>query len=174
MNLIYLWPARTTNTVFSLGLSFPFLPFPCSYRSSFVFRPTDWVEGSWTRVQRAIQSSGGLVTGMFWGHVHTDQWTLARACEGDGDGDGDSDSCKGPPTAVMLAGPSLTEGFPATSPALRRLEFSTSGSWALEEAVTLSADIHDANRKNATELTWSMLYTFTEQVFLCLFDFTYF
>ena len=74
-----------------------------------------------------------------------------------------SSACTGAPTAVMLAGPSLTEGFPATSPALRRLEFSTTGSWALEDVVTLSADIHDANRKNATDLVWNTLYSFTEQ-----------
>ena len=34
--------------------------------------------------------------------------------------------CDGPATTVLLPGPSLTEGFPATNPSLRLLEFDSS------------------------------------------------
>jgi hypothetical protein len=75
--------------------------------------------------------------------------------------------------AVMLAGPSLTEGFPATDPAFRVLEFSAANDdtrWALLDAHTFAADINAANgppgtdrrTHHAGDLAWKKLYSFTE------------
>ena len=59
----------------------------------------------------------------------------------------------------MLAGPSLTEGFPTTYPAVRKLEFD-SNTWDLHDVITYNADIHTANNNNATSLKWDVLYAF--------------
>jgi len=124
----------------------------------------EWVDNFYIRFQRAVALADGAVKGLFWGHVHTDQWTLLRTCDDDDDGDGDGDDdgpCLGTPTAVMLAGPSLTEGYPATYPAVRRLDFDTE-TWDLYDATTFHTDLHDANSKNMSSLQWEKLYSFRE------------
>jgi hypothetical protein len=72
-------------------------------------------------------------------------------------------SCNGAPTAVMMAGPSLTEGYPATFPAIRRLDFDASNNWELYDATTFNADLHDANNnRNVSTLKWQKLYSFRD------------
>ena len=56
--------------------------------------------------------------------------------------------CDGEASTVLLPGPSLTEGFPATNPSLRLLEFD-SESFELLDAHTYTADLHAANQKAA-------------------------
>ena len=125
-----------------------------------------------------MQQVGGsdVVKGLFWGHVHTDQWTLTRECNATNASATDStvvntkdpkkvpimkNPCTGLPTAIMLAGPSLTEGYPATYPAIRKLQFTTE-TWDLFDAITYNADIHTANNNNLTSLHWNTLYSFRE------------
>ena len=151
----------------------------------------NWVDNFYERFQYSIQQVGGseIVKGLFWGHVHTDQWTLTRECNASAAAVVKEDQkkeqkvpkvpkvqkeeilnatkgpipnpCTGKPTAIMLAGPSLTEGYPATYPAIRKLQFTTE-TWDLYDAITYNADIHTANNNNLTSLPWKLLYSFRE------------
>lgn len=67
--------------------------------------------------------------------------------------------CDGEATTVMLPGPSLTEGWPATNPSLRLLEFDAK-TFALVDAHTFTADLHSANKNNASEMDWKLEYSF--------------
>ena len=66
--------------------------------------------------------------------------------------------CDGEPTALMLPGPSLTEGFPATNPSVRLLEFDPD-TFALVDAKTFMADLHAANAKGGA-LEWKLEFSF--------------
>ena len=69
-----------------------------------------------------------VVTGLFFGHVHTDEWTLMRDCDvADPSNWTAVQHCDGKAHTLLLPGVSLTEGFPATNPALRLLEFDAGG-----------------------------------------------
>eukprot|EP01048_Picozoa_sp_COSAG05_P009642 COSAG05_NODE_802_length_7223_cov_58.956569_5_plen_120_part_00 len=78
--------------------------------------------------------------------------------------------CDGAASTVLLPGPSLTEGFPATNPSLRLLEFDAA-SFELLDAHTYTADLHAANRKAASrgggvraeDLDWELEYSFKAQ-----------
>lgn len=80
--------------------------------------------------------------------------------------------CDGVASTVLLPGPSLTEGFPATNPSLRLLEFDAE-SFELLDAHTYTADLHAANRKaaarggggggDAADLDWQLEYSFKAQ-----------
>ena len=78
--------------------------------------------------------------------------------------------CDGEASTVLLPGPSLTEGFPATNPSLRLLEFD-SESFELLDAHTYTADLHAANQKAAArggggaaaDLDWRLEYSFKDQ-----------
>lgn len=59
---------------------------------------------------------------------------------------------------VILNGPSLTEGFPATNPAVRLVGFDAAHS--LTSVRTYYADLHDANRVGA--LNWTLEYDMRE------------
>lgn len=141
-----------------------------------------WLPGFYKRFELAIQRAGGskLVKGMFWGHVHTDQWTISRECteqdvdHGRQNNESDYSHCTGAAMAVMLAGPSLTEGWPATDPAFRVLEFSAepdTSRWGLLDAHTFAADLNEGNSPPGTDrrshhekdLRWKLLYSFTDK-----------
>lgn len=66
-------------------------------------------------------------------------------------------ACDGEPLAVFLPGPSLTEGWPATNPAVRLLEFDPD-TYELADMRTYNADLHHANAGN--ELQWRLEYSF--------------
>jgi hypothetical protein len=235
-----------------------------------------WLPGYWGQFTALCNAYRDTIRGHFFGHIHIDQWTLTRACDGGGGGGGgggrpwketggikwcsgggdfasgdsfgagvdgycpllprgwdtaaavagctgvcnatnasacvgftlyfedgrldgspnstvpraccfrtistaskppDADSsarcyekpapvCSGAATTVVLPGPSLTEGFPATNPSLRLLEFDAR-SYALLDAHTYTADLHAANADHgnggaAPSLDWELEYSFRE------------
>lgn len=65
-----------------------------------------------------------------------------------------------PPSGVLLPGPSLTEGWPATNPALRLLEFDRD-TFELLDVQTYTADLHAANK--AGSLDWGLEYSFKDK-----------
>jgi hypothetical protein len=59
----------------------------------------------------------------------------------------------------------LTEGYPATNPSLRLLEFD-SQTYELLDAKTYTADLHAANRRGSVEpaaMEWKLEYSFKQQ-----------
>jgi hypothetical protein len=68
--------------------------------------------------------------------------------------------CDGPATSVLLPGPSLTEGWPATNPALRLLEFNAA--FELAAVRTYYADLHEATAAGAPP-AWRLEYDFAQQ-----------
>ena len=104
-----------------------------------------------------------VVTGLFFGHVHTDEWTLLRDCDvADPSNWTAVKHCDGKAHTLLLPGVSLTEGFPATNPALRLLEFSPE-TFVLQEAFTYYADLHAANAAPEKGLQWQLAYEFTKE-----------
>ena len=67
--------------------------------------------------------------------------------------------CDGEAATVLLPGPSLTEGWPATNPSLRLLEFD-SKTYELLDAHTYTADLHSANKAGSKDLDWKLEYAF--------------
>lgn len=65
-------------------------------------------------------------------------------------------ACDGAPTGVLIPGPSLTEGYPATNPSVRLLEFDPS-TYALVDMLTYTADLHQANVHGT--LNWTLEYS---------------
>ena len=63
------------------------------------------------------------------------------------------------PIGVAIAGPSLTEGYPAANPAIRLLDFDQE-SFELAEIETIVADIDAANE--AGKMTWTTEYRHSE------------
>ena len=62
-----------------------------------------------------------------------------------------------------MPGPSLTEGYPATNPALRVLEFDAS-TYELLDMHTYTADLHAANTApRGDPLRWGLEYSFRDQ-----------
>lgn len=215
-----------------------------------------WVAGLWPRFASVVARHRTTVMGLFWGHVHTDQWSIVRDCRevnatdgyvettgikwcsgggdyapGDAFGAGvdgicpllpaewsvdqrgvpaceavcDKEAscvgftlefatkgaeccfrtgstaskppdpasknrcyekppqlaCDGAPAAVMLPGPSLTEGYPAKNPAVRLLEFDPV-TFVLTEVRTFTADLHAANAPGGS-LKWGLEYDFRQQ-----------
>ena len=72
-----------------------------------------------------------------------------------------SQQCTGKATSVLLGGPSLTEGFPATNPTMRLLEFDPS-TFERRDAHTYSTDLHDANSRPQQQPRWNLEYSFKE------------
>lgn len=96
----------------------------------------------------------GLQLVHFLGHMHVDMWQILRTCGADGD------ECSGDPLGVAIVGPGLTTGFPASNPALRRLDFSPDA-FLLETMDTFVADLHEANEPGG-DLSWELLYSFAD------------
>lgn len=69
-----------------------------------------------------------------------------------------SDVCSGRAFGVILNGPSLTEGYPATNPTIRRLVFTGS---KLTDIYTYIADLHEA--ESSGSLRWVLEYDFRKQ-----------
>jgi hypothetical protein len=72
--------------------------------------------------------------------------------------------CTGAATTVLLGGPSLTEGFPATNPNVRLLEFDPS-TYELRDAHTYTFDLREANRRagsGGAPPEWKLAYSFRE------------
>ena len=67
--------------------------------------------------------------------------------------------CDGDAVAVVIPGPSLTEGWPATNPTVRLLEFDPI-TYELLDMTTYFGDLHQANR--AGSFTWSKEYSFRD------------
>ena len=67
--------------------------------------------------------------------------------------------CDGLASGVLLPAPALTEGFPATNPGIRLLEFDPT-SFELLDAHTFTADLHRGNRDG--KLDWRLEYSFRE------------
>lgn len=80
-----------------------------------------------------------------------DPASTARCYEKAGGGGG----CTGAAWGVILNGPSLTEGFPATNPSLRLLGFDSTSN-TLTDVWTYYADLHDANKRG--KLDWVLEY----------------
>ena len=57
-------------------------------------------------------------------------------------------------------GPSLTEGYPAENPAVRLYE-TDDASWALQDSLTYTADVLDANKDGT--LDWRLEYSAKER-----------
>lgn len=81
-------------------------------------------------------------------------------------------TCDGPPSIALLPGPALTEGFPATNPAVRLLEFDAT-TFELVEATTYTLNLHAANEASDSPTTasavsspvqWTRLYSFTKEL----------
>lgn len=72
-----------------------------------------------------------------------------------------NNSCNGEPTGVLLPGPSLTEGYPATNPSVRLLQFDAT-TLELVDMLTYVADLHAANAAG-TELVWKLEYSTKEK-----------
>ena len=70
--------------------------------------------------------------------------------------------CDGKAHTLLLPGVSLTEGWPATNPALRLLEFDPV-TFALREAYTYYADLHAANAAPQRGPQWRLAYQFTKE-----------
>lgn len=213
----------------------------------------EWMPGFWARYMSIVDKHAAVVKGQYFGHIHTDQWSVTRSCRkttgreytettgikwcsGGGDyAPGDvfqggldgvcpllppgtataeavtkcetvctADSgcvgftmyfngsapkeccfrtgstsnkpvdptstarcyekpggvvCDGAANGVLIPAPSLTEGWPATNPAIRVLEFDET-THELLEMQTYTADLHAGNAKGA--LTWSLEYSFRE------------
>jgi hypothetical protein len=62
---------------------------------------------------------------------------------------------------LILPGPSLTEGFPATNPAVRELIFDAE-TFALVDAKTYTANLHAANAAGG-KLEWALEYAFSTE-----------
>ena len=58
--------------------------------------------------------------------------------------------CDGKASGVLIPGPSLTEGWPATNPSVRLLEFDAE-TFELVDIHTYAADLHSANIKNGMQ-----------------------
>ena len=69
--------------------------------------------------------------------------------------------CDGAASTVLIPGPSLTEGYPATNPSLRLLEFD-SATYELLDMHTYTADLHAANRAGS-HLAWELEYSFKSE-----------
>jgi hypothetical protein len=69
-------------------------------------------------------------------------------------------TCAGNPTGVILPGPSLTQGYPATNPSVRLLEFDAT-TYALVDVQTFVADLHAGNQGG--ELEWRLEYSHRER-----------
>ena len=72
-------------------------------------------------------------------------------------------TCDGPPSVALLPGPALTEGYPATNPAVRLLEFDAT-TFDLVEATTYTLDLHAANEESDSPVQWTRLYSFTKEL----------
>merc|ERR1712159_47013 len=96
---------------------------------------------------------------MFFGHIHTDQWTLVRECRSNSNSTSNV-TCDGKPNGVIIPGVSLTEGFPAMNPGVRLLEFDDA-TWELLDMKTFTADLHKANQPGGS-LEWKLEYSFKE------------
>ena len=72
------------------------------------------------------------------------------------------EECNGEATGVIIPGPSLTEGWPATNPALRLLTFDAE-SFELLEMKTFYADLHAGNKKSPPSLDWQLEYDFRKK-----------
>ena len=123
-----------------------------------------WVAGAWPRLSRLVERYRAHIQGLFFGHVHTDEWTLLRGCTGNGTNASVPGAvrCDGAAHTLLLPGVSLTEGFPATNPALRLLEFDPV-TFALREAWTYYADLHAANAAPQRGPQWRLAYQFTRE-----------
>ncbi|KAH8074010.1 hypothetical protein JL721_2567 [Aureococcus anophagefferens] len=97
--------------------------------------------------QRLMQRYAATVKGQFYGHDHEDYVRLTREC--------DDATCTGSATGVVFVGPSLTEGWPSENPAVR--VYVTDGNYTVEDALTYTADILEANEKGAA--TWVLEYS---------------
>ena len=80
-----------------------------------------WVAGAWPRFSMLVERFQHIVTGAFFGHVHTDEWTLLRGCQPPALSPtgvanwSDVKQCDGKAHTLLLPGVSLTEGFPASA-----------------------------------------------------------
>ena len=118
-----------------------------------------WVDGTWPRLSVLVERYDHIVRGLFFGHVHTDEWTLLRGCHtplaAEASRAAQAVRCDGRAHTLLLPGVSLTEGFPATNPALRLLEFDPE-TFELHEAYTYYADLHAANADPQTGPVWDL------------------
>jgi len=130
-----------------------------------------WSPGMYRRWVTALEPHyrAGLVLPHFFGHMHTDQWQVVRACGGGGTdgtdtgagtGGGGDDACAGEPLGVMVTGPSVSFSFPAANPAIRLLEFGAED-FALLDMRTYAADLHAANAPGGAP-EWALEYSFAE------------
>ena len=106
-----------------------------------------WLPAHSLTYQRLMQRYAATVKGQFYGHDHEDYVRLTREC-------GDA-TCTGSATGVVFVGPSLTEGWPSENPAVR--VYVTDGNYTVEDALTYTADILEANEKGAA--TWVLEYS---------------
>ena len=111
-----------------------------------------WLPEHTRAYQQHIERHAATIKGQFYGHDHEDGVKLTRKCDPAGNS---TDDCRGAPTGVLWAGPSLTEGFPSENPALRIMEYSTS-SFDFTAAKTYSTDLAVANAEG--KVTWSFEY----------------
>jgi hypothetical protein len=84
----------------------------------------------------------------------TDPTGTARCYEKPG-----GEVCDGAAATVLLPGPSLTEGWPATNPSVRLLEFDAK-TFELLDAHTFTADLHAANKGGGSDMDWRLEYSF--------------
>ena len=134
--------------------------------------PTDkdmqpaWIDGYWPQYTALCERFKRSIQGHFYGHIHVDKWTLTRACREGPAPSGQPNTtrpliCDGAASTVLIPGPSLTEGYPATNPSLRLLEFD-SATYELLDMHTYTADLHAANRAGS-HLAWELEYSFKSE-----------
>jgi hypothetical protein len=117
-----------------------------------------WSPGNYKRWASILEPHlrRGMQLTHFFGHMHTDEWMLMRACEGD---EGSNAECTGEALGLMVTSPSVSFSYPAANPAVRLLEFDATD-FALKDMRTYSSDLHAANL--AGEATWELEYSFAK------------
>ena len=119
-----------------------------------------WMPGNYARFAGLLSRFKGTVKASFWGHVHSDYWSLVRACSSNGD---ETTPCAGEAVGLVIPGPALTEGYPARNPSVRLLQFHAE-TLELLDMRTYIADLHEANAKGAgTPPEWKLEYTFKDK-----------
>jgi len=122
-----------------------------------------WLPGLYARFSGIVDRYSSTIKGMFFGHIHTDQWTLVRQCRNSSARSyigAPEMVCDGAPKGVIIPGVSLTEGWPAMNPGVRMLEFDDV-TWELLDMKTYTADLHTANKQGS--LDWGLEYSFKEK-----------
>ena len=123
-----------------------------------------WSEGRYRRFTPYRRFSAlepyyldGMGLTHFFGHMHNDEWMIARSCAEEGAGD--SQECIGQPLGLMVTVPGISYAYPAANPAIRLLHFNDQD-LGLMDMTTWTADLHRSN--DIGDMSWSLEYKLSE------------